>query len=168
MKLPLLVFVLLSSTLSTFSQSTSVKSAEVTFNYVSKDVDGTISGFESTSKVDLDNLESSKFKGSVDVGTIKSGIFLRDWSLKGSKYFDADQYPKIYFESNNITATSNGFLVTGTLTIKNIKKSVAFDFKRNGKQLIGTTTLFSSDYGIHIKKKHEDNKVLVKITLELN
>ena len=148
-------------------QSASISSAEVSFNFVSKDVDGTISGFASSSSLNLNTLTDSKFKGSVDVETIKTGNFLRDWSLKGSKYFDADAHPKITFESTAVSETDTGFSVKGALNIKGISKSVTIDFKRQDMQLIGTVILFSSDFGIEIKNDRPDNEVKVKLALKL-
>ena len=144
-----------------------IKAAEISFVFDSKDVDGSIDGVDSSSSLDLENPANSSFKGSVEVSTIKTGNFIRDWSLKGGKYFDADEHPKITFESTSVSATEDGFLVKGALTIKGKTKSISWQFKKNGDQLTGTTTLFSSDFGIFIKKKREDNKVSVKMVLHL-
>lgn len=168
MKIKLLVFLLALCPISILGQSTTIKSAEITFNFESKDVDGSISGFTSESTIDLENPENSKLKGSVTVKTIKTGIFLRDWSLKGGKYFDEDDYPKIYFESTSVSATSDGFSVKGNVTIKNIDKPLTIVFKKNGNELVGTSALYSSDFGINIKKKHEDNKVTIKMVFKLD
>jgi len=151
----------------TAQQTTDIKSAEITFTFISKDVDGSISGFESSSSIDFDALSDSKFKGSVAVETIKTGNFLRDWSLKGSKYFDADTHPKITFESTQINKSSDGLIVKGTLTIKGTSKPITINFNREDNELVGTTTLFSSDYGIEIKNDRADNEVKVKLVLRM-
>lgn len=168
MKLKILFFFLCLSPLMLLSQGNSIKSAEITFNFVNKDVDGHISGFESSSTFDFENPENSKFKGSVAVKSIKTGIFLRDWSLKGGKYFDEDEHPNIYFESTDVSATAQGYSVKGLLTIKETEKIITIDFVKTGNQLVGTTTLFSSDFAINIKKEREDNKVLVKLVFDLD
>jgi polyisoprenoid-binding protein YceI len=144
-----------------------ISAAEITFTFVSKDVDGSISGFSSSSAIALDNVSTSKFKGSVAVETLKTGNFLRDWSLKGKKYFNADAYPEISFESTSIETTDTGFKVTGDLTLKGKSKPITIDFTQKPDQVIGTTTLFSSDFGINIKKEREDNEVMVNILLTL-
>jgi len=151
----------------TAQQTATISSAEISFTFVSKNVEGTISGFESSSAIHLDALEDSKFKGSVAVETIKTGNFLRDWSLKSGKYFDADTHPQLTFESTDVTKTNDGYSVKGELTIKGTSKAITIDFKRNDNQLIGTTTLFSSDFGIEIKNDREDNEVYVKFVLSL-
>ncbi len=154
--------------LSTFSliaqKNVQITTAEISFVFLSKDVDGTISGFSSDSSIDLNNLSNSKFKGSVNAKTIDTGNFLRNWSLKGGRYFNASNHPKITFESTSVSENENGFSVIGNLTIKGISKSITFDFTKSGKTLVGTTTLYSSDFDINIKKKREGNKVAVKLT----
>ncbi len=145
-----------------------ITSATVSFVFVEKDVDGEISGFESDSKIDWDNLENSTLSGTVQSETISTGNFLRDWSLRGGKYFNADDYPKIKFTSTKIQVKKDTIMVDGDLTIKDITKSIQFTFLKQGKHLIGTTTLFSSDFDITILKKgRESNKVKIKIDLEL-
>lgn len=158
----------LTATASSFSQTYSkISSADITFNFSNNDVDGSFSGFNSTSKIDLNNPSTATFEGSVEVETIKTGNFIRDWSLKGGKYFDADEYPKITFKSTEVRATNAGLKVKGILTIKGTAKPITIDFTKKDKKLIGTTTLFSSDYGINVKKKPEQNKVLVRLAFEL-
>lgn len=156
------------SCVSIFAQEEfTVSSAEITFNFDSKNVDGSISGFESESKIDFSNITQSKFKGSVMVETIKTGNFLRDWHLKGNKYFNVDKHPKIAFESTQIVKNKNGLTVNGNLTLKGTVKPITINFTQDQLQLVGTTTLFSSDYGIAIKQDRADNKVKVTIILQL-
>ena len=143
--------------------------AEISFTFVSKKVTGTISGFSSSSAIDKNNISNSKIKGSVETKTLDSGNFLRTWSVKGGKYFDADTYPNINFEGSSVEASNSGFTVIGQLTIRDISKSVKIIFKEEGNRLVGTTTLFSSDFGIEIiKKSREANKVIVKMSFKVN
>nr|WP_298998861.1 YceI family protein [uncultured Allomuricauda sp.] len=145
-----------------------IASAKITFEFVSKEVKGTIEGFESQSKIDWQNLENSYFKGAVQSKTLDTNNGLRNWSLRGGKYFNVDDYPKITFESTEVQKENDKLLVTGTLNIKGIEKEITITFKRNGQQLVGTTSLYSIDYGIKIKKKREDNLVKVKMVFEID
>ncbi len=168
MKYAYLALWLLAAPLTTIAQhKAEIASATVTFVYLSNDVDGSISGFESASSIDLENPTNSVFKGTVAAETLKTGNFLRDWSIKGGKYFDADNYPKIRFASTTITANGNNFKVKGNLTIKDKTVPTTIDFVLNNKTLTGTTTVNSSDFGINVKKKREDNKVSVKMVFQL-
>ena len=166
-KILLITFILFTTLASNAQSSTEVSSAEVKFIFVNNDVDGTLTGFNSSSSIDLENLENSKFKGSVQVETISTGNSIRNWSLRRSKYFDADTYPKITFESSSIESNGNFFDVKGNLTIRNVTKVVTFKFSKDGKKLTGKSTIYSSDYGIEIKSKREQNKVDITIVLQL-
>ncbi len=163
-----ILFLLISSLQSVIAQQTlQLSSAEISFVYLSNNTDGSISGFSSSATLDEANPRNSVFEGSVSTETIKTGNFLRDWSLKGSKYFDADTYPKITFKSTSVSATDSGYSVDGDLTIKKTTKPITIKFVRNGTTLTGTTTLYASDYGIHVKKDRADNKVSVQMVFQL-
>ena len=160
-----LLFFLLSIQLLNAQQS--ISSARIEFVFVSKGVDGTIEGFQSSSEVILEELTSSRFEGSVEVSTLKTGNFLRDWNLKSGKYFDEETYPRITFKSSEVSAIETGFKVIGTITIKGISKKLVWFFEKDGNTLRGAATLFSSDFNINIKKGREDNKVEINLILEL-
>ncbi|MGW9686320.1 YceI family protein [Flagellimonas sp. 2504JD1-5] len=148
------------------AQKAEITKAEISFVFVSKNVNGTFSGFESTSHIDLDNLEDSVFQGSVLSKTIDTNNGLRNWSLRSGKYFDVDDHPKIKFQSTAVYLDGNEIKVKGQLTIKETTKPIAITFKRVQNKWIGTTSLYSMDYGIKIKKKREDNLVKVKMVFE--
>jgi polyisoprenoid-binding protein YceI len=164
------IFLLLISGVLSFGSvkaQTNIISADISFVFVSKDVEGTIDGFASESTIDTGRFVNSEFKGSVAVESLRTGNFLRDWSLKSSKYFDEDEYPKIIFQSTDVSEQDDRFVVKGLLKIKNISKEISIVFLREGNQLIGTMSIYSSDFGIDIKKKREDNLVEVKMSLTL-
>lgn len=162
-----LFFISLAPCILLAQNSTLISSAEITFSFESKDVQGSIGDFTSDISLDFDNIENASFKGSVAVSSLKTGNFLRDWSLKGKKYFNADNYPKITFESTSVSGTRETFKVGGILTIKDISKPITIDFVKEGNTLLGTTTLFSSDFKIDIKKERNDNKVVVSLKFVL-
>lgn len=149
-------------------QKTNIKSAQISFEFVSKNVKGTLSGFESESSIDVGNLENSIFNGSVSSETLDTNSGLRNWSLKSGKYFDADDYPKISFKSNKVKLEGQKLVVNGELTIKETSKPITITFTRKENQLIGTTSLYSIDYGIKIKKKREDNLVKIKMVFDID
>lgn len=162
-----IVFLVTSLLIANAQSKLQVSSAEVSFVFVNNDVDGTMGGFKSESIIDTENLSNSKFKGSVEVETISTGNSIRNWSLRRGKYFDADNYPRITFESASVIQEEDAIMVKGKLTIKDVSKNISFSFERNGKQLVGRTSLYSSDYGINIKNDREKNKVLVKLVFQL-
>ncbi len=153
--------------LSHAQEALQVSSAEISFVFLNNDVSGTIAGFSSSSRINTTDMTKSIIKGSVDVNTLDTDNSLRNWSLKREKYFNAETYPKITFESSSVQVDGNNIAVLGQLTIKGITKKLTFKFSKKENQLIGTTTLYSSDYGIEIKSDREKNQVDVKIVLNL-
>ncbi len=151
-----------------YSQQTDIKSGQISFEFVSKKVKGTIGGFTSESSINFNDLEHSVFKGSVVSETLDTNNGLRNWSLRSGKYFDVDDYPKIHFESNEVRLSGEKLVVKGILTIKETSKPITITFSQKGNQLIGTTSLYSIDYGIKIKKKREDNLVKVKMIFDID
>ena len=144
-----------------------ISDAEVSFTFISSDVEGTLGGFVSKSTIDLDQIENSKFIGSVKTETISTGNSIRNWSLKRSKYFNSETYPTISFESSSVTIKGKSIIVNGKLTIKNVTKELSFNFTKNENQLVGKATIYSSDFGITIKSDREKNKVLIQLLFQL-
>ena len=161
-----LVFSLVSAHIA-LGQSHDIIRAVITFDFVSKDVQGSIAGFRSSSSIDYQKPENSVFKGSVDVETLDTNNGLRNWSLKNRRYFDADTHPRIRFESTEVVKNQDRWTVKGKLTLKGTTKPLSIAFEREGDRLIGHTELFSSDYGIYVKKKRQDNLVRVKMVFDL-
>ncbi len=169
MRYPYLLFLLLIGlpVEQVISQESKISQAQITFEFVSKEVKGNISGFQSDSHIDWEQPENSVFKGRVQSKTLDTNNGLRNWSLRSGKYFNVNDYPYIRFESTEVTQIDNQLTVKGHLTIKSITKPVSINFKRQGNALIGTFSLYSIDYGIKIKKKREDNLVKVRLEFEV-
>lgn len=162
----LVLTVLLFSWAGLKAQPVQIKSAKITFEFPSKKVKGTLDGFASSSKIYWDDYSNSIFKGSVDAATLDTNNGLRNWSLRGSRYFNVKEYPKMLFVSKTIKKEGNTWLVIGDLTIKGVQKEFRIRFQRKDDFLFGTGELYSSDYGIKIKKLREENLVVVNFEFE--
>ncbi|KPM33404.1 YceI family protein [Croceitalea dokdonensis DOKDO 023] len=149
------------------AQQTKIKNAEINFRFVSKDVAGTIGGFVSNSSINLNQIEASTIKGSVAVATLDTDNSFRDWHLKRGKYFNEDEHPRISFESTNVTAQGNTVVVNGQLSLKGKTAPLTITFTSSGFVWTGKASLYSSDYGISIKKQREDNLVEITFRFEL-
>ncbi|WP_353480528.1 YceI family protein [Haliscomenobacter sp.] len=102
---------------------------------------------------DANNLEKSKISATVQVGSLNSGIGLRDKHLKGEAYFNAEKYPAISLISTKITKTDSGYLGTFNLNIKAVTQFIQLPFTvtQNGNILDFQTNEFSIDrltYGV--------------------
>jgi polyisoprenoid-binding protein YceI len=68
-----------------------------------------------------------------DTASINTGNDQRDGHLKSDDFFNAEQFPKMTFNSTAVTKNSdNEYKVTGDLTIRDITKSVTLDVEFNG------------------------------------
>jgi polyisoprenoid-binding protein YceI len=69
---------------------------------------------------------------SIAVDSLDTGVELLDQRLKSNVFFDAETYPSIRFQSNDVRY-EDGILVavTGDLTIKDVTKSVTLDVTRS-------------------------------------
>ena len=71
-----------------------------------------------------DNFEHAQVKFEAEAGSIDTGNTDRDNHLKSGDFFDADQFPKITFESTSFTKEDDDYTLTGNLTIKDVTKPV--------------------------------------------
>lgn len=139
---------------------------KVEFYVVSDKQEGTIGGFESTIHFDPASPTTASIKGSVDVKTIDTGSKTRDEHLISDDYFNAEKYPKMYFESKSVESTKDGYKMEGTMTIKGVEKPVTFNFTFENSKFSGKTTIYGKDFNIgHSWKSREDSKIYIKINI---
>ena len=130
---------------------------------------GTFKGLRGTIKWDVANPAASSFNVSVDVNTVNTGITSRDSHLKKEEYFDVAKYPTLNFVSSTVSKTSEGYSVTGNLTIKGTTKQVVIPFTvttaGNGYLFEGNFTLDRRDYKVGGGSMVLGNEV--KVTLKI-
>ncbi|MCB0477922.1 MAG: YceI family protein [Crocinitomicaceae bacterium] len=166
MKKTLFIAFLLSTIFSVGQElKVNAESAKIGFNFINESTKGTLKGLAATIKFDVSNLSVASISGTVDVSTISTGNGTRDKHLKSGEYFDAAKYPKISFKSSSITKDGNGYKMVGKLKIKDVEKEVTFNFTYEGKVFKGKATIYSSDFGISMKKKREMNQVDISIEI---
>ena len=86
---------------------------------------GTVVGF---AEGELDNMTVNV---AVDATTIDTNDENRDAHLRGSDFFDVENYPSINFEAKNVNVHNRA--ITGKLTIKGVTKEVTFALDYNGQ-----------------------------------
>jgi len=139
--------------------------AKVAFHFVDDEVDGYFEGFSFTGRLDLNDLSNSVLSGSVETNTIDTNNWLRSRHLRAKRYFNAKDFPKLTFKSTAISGTMQSFRVDGTLEIKGIKNTVVWNFTNDGKTLVGTTTVNTTDFQIEIHNDQQRNKTVISISL---
>lgn len=140
--------------------------ASISFLFLDDEVEGTLSEFEFTGNILMDDLTGSDFSGSVATASIDTNNWLRSRHLRAKKYFSAKKHPRISFKSKQVVGEVNAFTVVGDLTIKGITNEVSFSFVRQqGTQWKGTGVLNTQDYDISIHKERERNNVEMTLLL---
>lgn len=155
---------------STTAQTLKVNSeeAKVEFNFLSEKTTGTVTGLKAEIKFDAKDLSKSSISGTVDITTLATGNSKRDAHLQQEDMFSAKKFPTMNFKSASITKTENGYLMKGEVTIKGTAKEVEVPFTFKDNMFEAKMILYSNDFDVFSKKKREDSKVLVKITVPVS
>jgi polyisoprenoid-binding protein YceI len=129
-------------------------SGEVSFKIKNAGVSvtGRFSGLNTKLVFSPDKLSSSSLSGSLEVGTIKTGIDKRDEDLKADKYFDAAKYKIIEMKSTKLSKKGDKYVGTFSVTMKGVTKQVEvpFEFIQKGQdaEFKGTFSINRRDYGV--------------------
>ena len=87
-------------------------------------VNGTITGVEGTARLDEADAARSEVLLTLDMNTLATGVAKRDAHLKGADFFDVAKFPKATFKSTKVEKGSEGFKVTGDLTIRDVTRPI--------------------------------------------
>lgn len=114
--------------------------------------EGTFTGLSGQIMFDPENLSESKFEVELDASSIATGNETKDKHARGESWFDTENFPKIYFTSDEIRPTKDGYETVGVLEMRGIKKiaTISFDFTQKGEQGIfsGVMNVNREDFGI--------------------
>ncbi len=100
-----------------------------------------------------DEFTKSNFLFTINVESLTTGIPDRDGDLMSEVFFDAEQYPQISFESNEIVRDEkeNEYLLNVILTMKGISNKESIPFRVTGWN--------GSYFGIRIRWKLNPDRV---------
>ena len=79
-----------------------------------------------------DDFENAQVKFEAETASINTGNTDRDNHLKGGDFFNADEFPKISFESTSLTKDGGDYSLKGDLTLKGVTKPVKLDVEFGG------------------------------------
>ena len=145
-------------------------------------VRGRFEHFSGIINFDEKNPAASSVSVEIDTASIDTRDEQRDGHLRSPDFLDADNHPKLIFQSKRVEQTSSdsGKLI-GDLTIRGVTKEVALDVEYAGQAkspwgttsagFSGTTTINRKDWGLEWNQVLETGGVLVgdkvKIDIEL-
>jgi len=121
---------------------------------ITKDVYGEF--LKSFGKADYNSKTNKIFniESEIDVKSIDTGNAKRDRHLRSPDFFDAQNYPKIYFKSDNVELVSeNQYKVYGNLTMRGVKKEIILEGEKSkdsrGNLFFEATSIINrQDFGI--------------------
>lgn len=97
-------------------------------------VRGQFSDFEGTVELDEENPAQSSVSVTIETASVDTGVSDRDDHLRSGDFFDAENHPRIIFESKSVSGSieeGGDFEIVGDLTIRGVTKEVtlgaAFD-----------------------------------------
>ena len=142
-------------------------------------VTGQFNRFKGTVETNNDNFTSAKVHFEAEINSISTNNEQRDEHLKAADFFNAEIYPKLVFEGENMEKTGEDeYKLHGILTIKNVSKKLVLDVEFGGitKDPWGNTrTGFSvtgkinrQDYGISFGTVSETGGLLLGDEVRIN
>ena len=135
--------------------------------------------FDASLTLDSANPENSSIEVVIDTTSVDSRVEEFNGHLRGSNFFDTDNYPQATFRSTAIKAKGDGkFDVTGDLTIKGVTKSVTLDATLNKAAMhpmrnvptVGfsaETKVLRSEFGMDRAVPAVGDEVTIYITVEM-
>ena len=97
-------------------------------------VTGLFSQYEGKLNMNGDDFEDAKITFSAEIASISTGNETRDTHLKSADFFDADQFPRLTFESTGMTRTSaDTYILNGQLTIHGVTKLIMLKAEYGGQ-----------------------------------
>jgi len=148
-------------------------------------VRGHFDNFNATIETSKEDFSDAIIKFDADVNSINTNNEQRDTHLKSADFFDAENHPKMTFESTSIKKLSdNEIEVNGKLTLRGVTKEITLNVIYNGVvsgfgdvKVAGfeiSTKLNRFDYGLQWNALTEaggvvvSNEVKIEIQAEFN
>ena len=95
-------------------------------------VTGSLKTISATLASEGDDFEGAKVSFEAEISSIDTGNTDRDNHLKSGDFFDAEQFPKVTFESTSVTKDGDDYILNGNLTIKDTTKPVKLNAEFGG------------------------------------
>ncbi|MCL6627196.1 MAG: YceI family protein [Alicyclobacillus shizuokensis] len=145
-------------------------------------VKGTFQRFSAEIQADPDDLTTASVRFEIAVNSVDTRNQARDKHLVSADFFDAENHPKITFQSTRIVKKSEGeYEVTGDLTIRGVTRPETFlvTYEGQGKDpwgnikvgFSGHGTINREEYGLKWNAALETGGVLVgndvQVSIEL-
>ena len=95
-------------------------------------VTGKFGTFTASAEADAEDFSDAKISFSADINSINTGNEQRDGHLKSDDFFNAEQFPTLNFVSTGMSKGTNGMVLSGDLTIRDVTKTISMQVEFNG------------------------------------
>jgi len=96
-------------------------------------VRGNFDNFDATIETNKEDFSDAIIRFEADVNSINTNNDQRDTHLKSADFFDAENHPKMTFESNSVKVVSDHEMqVKGKLTLRGVTKEITLNIIYNG------------------------------------
>lgn len=96
-------------------------------------VRGTFNSFDLAADIDEDDLSKSSATISIDVESVDTGVADRDAHLRSADFFDAENHPKMTFQTRRIEDRGDGeYRLVGDLTVRGTTREVVLEGEAHG------------------------------------
>ena len=113
----------------------------------------------------------SRVRVSIPLAGVRAGSSDRDGTLPGEPWFDRRRFPVAVFEADGFTPTDEGFVTTGTLSMKGASAPVELPFtlvEEGGRTVMsGRTTIDRTDWNVGAAPWDTDEYVSRDVALDL-
>jgi len=138
---------------------------------VLSNVKGQFTDISGTILYDENDLSKSSIEAVIKVASINTNDVKRDDHLRSPDFFDAGKFPEITFKSTKIDKAGDAYLITGTLTMRDVTKEISFPLEVTGRLTDpwgnvrmgaeATLKLDRQDYGISWSKTLDGGGLVV-------
>src|SRR5437870_3512448 len=91
-------------------------------------VDGRFKDYDGTITLDPNDITKSSVKVSVKTASVDTDNESRDNDLRNSEFLDVAKYPEMTFVSDKIERRGDGYVASGTFTLKGVSKKIELPF----------------------------------------
>jgi polyisoprenoid-binding protein YceI len=143
-------------------------STDFSVKFVLGTCNGTFDAPKGGAIFDPNNLNASAFNLTISANSFKTNSDKRDKDMKSDKYFNVAKYPDIHFKSSKIEKKDNKYQAIGTLTIKDVSKTVTlpFEAKKNAEGYAVSSTFDINRLDYQIGKSDWKLKDVVTVTIK--
>lgn len=126
------------------------KDFQVRFTH--EDADGVFKKLEGKIVFDENQPENALFDMAIDVKSVETGNPMRNESIAGDNWLNAEKYPYVTFKSEGAVKKAEGWSTTGILSLHGVEQplELPFSFKpdENGALFEGSFVLKMADYNL--------------------